>query len=83
MPVFRAKPADYLIRDYTMKIAEKIYYEAQRLPEHLAQEVLDFIGYIELKHGLKNELDDDSKRAQQPAMRHLWDNADDEVWNDL
>ena len=27
--------------------------EAQKLPDTLAQEVLDFIEYIEIKHGLE------------------------------
>jgi hypothetical protein len=34
-----------------MSTAEQIMRELQKLPEPLAQEVLDFIGYIELKHG--------------------------------
>ncbi len=29
-----------------MNIAEKIYREASRLPEHLAKEVLDFIKHV-------------------------------------
>jgi hypothetical protein len=33
-----------------MDIAEKIYKEVSRLPEHLAREVLDFIEYLEKKH---------------------------------
>jgi hypothetical protein len=66
-----------------MNTAEKIFQEARRLPEPLAREVLDFIGYLEYKHRLKDRLDEDLKRAQQPAMQHAWDNSDDEVWNDL
>lgn len=66
-----------------MTTTEKIIQEVQRLPESLAREVLDFIGYIELKHGLKDELAEELKQAQQPAMRHVWDNPEDEAWNDL
>ena len=51
------------------------------LPDALAQEVLDFIGYIEIKHGLRDRLSEELKQAQVPAMGHEWDNQDDEVWN--
>jgi Protein of unknown function (DUF2281) len=66
-----------------MTTTEKIIQEIQRLPEPLAREVLDFIGYIELKHGLKDPLAEELKPAQEPAMRHVWDNPEDEAWNDL
>lgn len=67
-----------------MTIADQIYEQVQTLPKHLAQEVLDFIGFIELKHGLKTTPDRDLLQAQAPTMNHIWDNPnDDEVWNDL
>ncbi len=66
-----------------MDIAQKIYNEAQRLPEVLAREVLDFIGYIEAKHRLNAMGTDELKKAQEKVMEHIWDNTEDEVWNDL
>jgi len=66
-----------------MNIAEKIYEEARRLPALLAREVLDFIGYIEAKHGLNDAQDQNLKEAQQVAMQDVWDNSEDEVWNDV
>jgi hypothetical protein len=66
-----------------MTTIDKIMQEVQRLPEPLARQVLDFIGYIELKHGLTDQLSQELKEAQAPVMSHIWDNADDEVWNDL
>lgn len=66
-----------------MSTAEQIMREIQKLPEPLIQEVLDFIGYIELKHGLKDRLAEELKPAQTPAMKHVWDNSEDEVWNDM
>jgi hypothetical protein len=66
-----------------MTTADRIIEEVRRLPEPLAREVLDFIGYIELKHGLKDRLTEELKQAQEPAMKHIWDNPEDEVWNDL
>ena len=66
-----------------MSTAEKIFKEAQKLPDPLAQEVLDFIEYIELKHGLRDRQTEELKQAHVPAMRHVWDNQDDEVWNGM
>jgi|PlaIllAssembly_1097288.scaffolds.fasta_scaffold543503_2 hypothetical protein len=63
--------------------ADRIFDQVSRLPEPLAQEVLDFIGYLEVRHGLRDLLTDDLKAAQGSAMQHVWANADDEVWNDL
>jgi hypothetical protein len=65
-----------------MNIADKIYEEASRLPEHLAQEVLDFIGYIEKKHGLSEKEIGNFKEAQAIAMGNVWGNDEDEVWNE-
>jgi hypothetical protein len=67
--------------EVTMSTAERIFREAQKLPDALAQEVLDFIQYIEVKHGLRDQLTEELKQAQEPVMRKIWDNQDDEVWN--
>lgn len=64
-----------------MNTAEKIYQEVRQLPESLAREVLDFVEYLELKHGLRDYYVEDLKAAQEPAMRHIWENTEDEVWN--
>ena len=66
-----------------MSTAEQIMREIQKLPEPLAREVLDFIEYIELKHGLKDRLTEELKQAQSSTMQHIWDNPEDEVWNDM
>jgi len=46
-----------------MSTADKIIREIERLPEPLAREVLDFIGYI----GLKDRLTEETKQAQEPG----------------
>jgi hypothetical protein len=66
-----------------MNIAQKIYEQARRLPEPLAREVLDFIEYIEAKHGLKDIGSEHLKEAQIPVMTSVWDNTEDEVWNEF
>lgn len=65
-----------------MDIAEKIYKEASRLPEHLAREVLDFIGYIEKKHGLQDKEIQNLKEGQISVMNHIWENEEDGVWDE-
>ncbi|MBF0446132.1 MAG: hypothetical protein HQL68_11140 [Magnetococcales bacterium] len=50
----------------------------------LAREVLDFIGYLEYRHGLRDNSDvEELKTAQESVMSQVWDNPDDEVWNDI
>ncbi|HIJ82713.1 MAG: hypothetical protein HW380_54 [Magnetococcales bacterium] len=44
-----------------MAIAEKIYERARQLPAEKAVEVLDFIGYLEMKLGQQQQ-DDDRER---------------------
>jgi len=65
-----------------MDIRQQINSEAQRLPDFLAKEVLDFIGYIVVKHRLNVQRENGLKEAQGSAMGHIWDNPEDEVWND-
>ena len=65
-------------------LAERIQEKISRLPEPLVQEVLDFIGDLGYRHGLWAESGEGSLMvAQEDAMRHVWDNAEDEVWNDV
>lgn len=66
-----------------MDIVERIQDELKRLPDTLAQEVLDFIGYLEYRQGLLDLNRDLLKDAQMHSMRKVWDNPEDEVWNDL
>lgn len=67
-----------------MTIAEQIYEEVRTLPEELAREVLDFVGFIEDRYALRSASDKDLQQAQTPVVSHVWDNpTDDEVWNDL
>ena len=65
-----------------MSIAEQIYEIAKPLPDSLALEVLHFIEYLSSKNADRAEMSDLS-RAQEKVMQHIWDNQDDEVWNDV
>lgn len=64
-----------------MTIAESVYEQAKVLPDHLAREVLDFIGYLREKEerGAWRDL----MKAQAASLKAVWDNAEDEAWNDV
>jgi hypothetical protein len=36
-----------------------------------------------MKHGLQDTLTDELKKAQIPVMDQIWNNSEDDVWNDL
>ena len=65
-----------------MSIAEQIYQVAKPLPESLALEALHFIEYLSTKSADRSEMKD-LTLAQGSVMSHVWDNQDDEVWNDV
>lgn len=65
-----------------MSIAEQIYEVAKPLPESLALEALHFIEYLSSKSSDRAEMKD-LTRAQETVMKHVWNNQDDEVWNDV
>lgn len=62
-----------------MALAEKAYEELKKLPDTMVQEVLDFIGYLESK---QERLSSDFTQAQEKSLRNIWDNQEDEIWNE-
>ena len=62
-------------------LAQQILEAVSRLPDLAAREVLDFASFLETKqsqgrwHDLQN--------AQLSALTEVWDNEEDEVWNDV
>lgn len=65
-----------------MSIADQIYEAAKPLPEPLAIEALRFIEYLSEKAADRAEILN-FINAQDNVMKHVWDNADDEIWNDI
>jgi hypothetical protein len=63
-----------------MSVADKICEKARDLPEPFAREVLSFIERILAQRdtGIK-----DVKNAQEPVMKRIWENAEDDIWNEL
>ncbi|MBA3014497.1 MAG: DUF2281 domain-containing protein [Proteobacteria bacterium] len=64
-----------------MNTAEIIYNQVKTLPESMAREVLDFVGYLKGKQEYPRP--DDLMLAQESVLLHIWDNTEDEVWKDV
>lgn len=64
-----------------MSLSELAVEQIKTLPEEMTREVLDFIGY--LKERQERAEWQDLVQAQATAMKAVWDNPEDEVWNDL
>ncbi len=65
------------------RLADQIYAAIKPLPERYAREALDFIEFLAKKAELDDESEQNLIRAQEISMRNVWDNEDDEVWNDV
>lgn len=64
-----------------MTLGELVYEQVKTLPETQAKEVLDFIGFLKEKQE-RSEWED-LMGAQASAFKAIWENPEDEVWNDL
>lgn len=62
-----------------MTIAELIYEQVKRLPDQTAREVLDFVGYIRERGERSNW--HDLMNAQSASLAPVWDNPEDQVWD--
>jgi len=59
-----------------MTIAELIFEQVKKLPDPAAREVLDFIGYIRERGDWR-----DLMNAQSASLVPVWDNSEDQVWD--
>lgn len=62
-----------------MNLAELVQEQLKALPPDQVREVLDFIGYLKVRH--ERQEWDDLIQAQHAALTSVWDNSEDEVWN--
>ncbi|RPH48550.1 MAG: hypothetical protein EHM85_16730 [Desulfobacteraceae bacterium] len=63
-----------------MNVADKICEKARNLPEPLAKEVLEFIERI---YSVQDIGVEELKKAQVSVMKQIWENKEDNVWNEL
>ena len=64
-----------------MAIADLIYEQTKNLPEHLAREVLDFVGYLAERQ--ERDQNRDLINAQASALKAVWDNREDQASDDV
>ena len=64
-----------------MTIAELIYEQVGNLPDRAAREVLDFADYLR-ERGERAEWQD-LKNAQATSLAPVWDNTEDQVWDNV
>ncbi len=62
-----------------MTIADLVYAQVKTLPDQLAREVLDFVGY--LRERPERAEWRNLMSAQTSVMAAVWDNAEDKVWD--
>ncbi len=62
-----------------MAIADLVYEQTKKLPEHLAREVLDFVGYLTERQ--ERQRDRDLISAQELALKTVWGNPEDQAWD--
>ena len=62
-----------------MKMAEWIQEQVKELPEDQVKEVLDFIVFLKTRR--EREEWEDLMRAQGESLKGVWDNNEDEAWN--
>lgn len=62
-----------------MNTAEMVYEQVKALPEPLAREVLDFVGYLVMK--TQHEEINDLMKAQESSLEEVWNDAENDVWD--
>ena len=64
-----------------MNTVEQIQDEVKTLPAFKAQEVLDFILFLKARN--ENDEWQDLMKAQEQSLSEIWNNEEDEVWNNV
>jgi hypothetical protein len=68
-----------------MSIAELIYQHSRRLPDHIAREALDFIEFLEQRHGITNSdagVSDDTESFLRAISSGFSDDFPDDITDD-
>jgi hypothetical protein len=68
------------VEENHMTIADIVYEQVKALPEPLAREVFDFVGYLRERQDRADWRD--LINAQAGSLAPVWDNAEDKVWDD-
>jgi hypothetical protein len=64
-----------------VSLAELVYEQVKALPDPLAREVLDFIGFLRERDERREWRD--LINAQAGSLASMWDNPEDSVWDNV
>ncbi len=64
-----------------MTIADQVYEQTKHLPEPLAREALEFVFFSGTRKGREDMRD--LIDAQSTALAGVWDNPEDEAWDNV
>lgn len=62
-----------------MSIADLIYEKTRNLPDDLAREVLDFVGFLTERRERSSERN--LMEAQETGLTAVWDTPEDQAWD--
>ncbi|MBN1294773.1 MAG: toxin-antitoxin system, antitoxin component, Xre family protein [Candidatus Latescibacteria bacterium] len=65
-----------------MSVKELIKQEVDNLSEELAEEVYDFVKFLEIRKE-KNVLTEFSQRLSHESFSKIWDNEEDAIYDSL
>jgi hypothetical protein len=65
-----------------MSVKEQIKEEIEKLPEHILDEVFDFIKFLEIKKE-RSTLAIACQDMSVPSFQKIWDNEEDAVYDGL
>jgi hypothetical protein len=80
-PVIRRSADGTATSEKSMTVAEEVYEQAKLLPDALAQAALDFVLFLRAQPGTQEWRD--LMNARPVALAAVWDNEEDEAWNDI
>ncbi len=69
------------VEENSVTIADIVYEQVKALPDPLAREVLDFVGYLRERQDRADWRD--LMNAQAASLAPVWDDAEDKVWDDV
>ena len=64
-----------------MRIADQVYEQVKALPDQMALEVLDFVGFLRERRE-RGEWRD-LVAAQESVLARVWENSEDSVWDNV
>ncbi len=72
----------YRLRNQTLQNAQALLQQIQALPPERIAEIEDFVAFITAREEARS-LTRTAAAVSTPAFAHIWDNPDDDAYNEL